>query len=214
MKKVFLIAAIVAISFGTYAQTSFGIHAGANFATMKFEDDDDDVKSKVGLVIGALAEIDFGSSISFRPELNFIQKGYKYDETNFESKLSLNYIELSPNFVYNVPAGSGKFYIGLGPSFGFGISGKYKTEILGEGEEEIDVEFGNDEDNDDFKSFDYGLNILAGYKLPAGLSLTAGYNLGLGNISFDDDDDVKNRGFSIKLGYMFGGNSETATPVN
>ncbi|MEJ7625433.1 MAG: porin family protein [Ferruginibacter sp.] len=208
MKKLLFIVAIITFSASTFAQTSFGIQAGANFASMK-SDDDDDVKSKVGLIVGALAEVDFGSSISFRPELNFIQKGFKYDESGYESKLNLNYIELSPNFVYNVPAGTGKVYFGLGPSFAYGFSGKLKSKFGSDPEEEEDIELGNDEDNDDLKAFDFGLNLLAGYKLPMGISLTAGYNLGLANLSFDDEDELKNKGFSIKIAYMFGGNKST-----
>ena len=209
MKKIFLIAGIIAISVSTQAQTSFGIQAGANIASQKGEEDNISIKSdsKVGLVIGALAEIDFGSSISFRPELNFIQKGSKFDEDGYKLTQTLNYIELSPNFVYNIPAGTGYVFLGLGPSFGFGLSGKYKATETGFPEEKGDIKFGNDEVNDDFKSFDFGLNLLGGYKMSNGIFLSAGYNLGLANLALGDTDgfSVKNRGFSIKIGYMFGG---------
>jgi hypothetical protein len=205
MKRIFLVTCIAFLSISTKAQTSFGVQAGANFATVK-TDDDDGVKSKVGLVIGALADIDFGSSISFRPELNFIQKGFKYDEAGYEESLTLNYIELAPNFVYNITAGSGKVFFGLGPSFAFGVSGKAKSKSGNFPEEKEDIDFGSDDDQ--IKSFDYGFTVLGGYKLANGLFLSAGYNLGLGNLSnFDGDEfESKNRGFNIKIGYMFGNN--------
>lgn len=203
MKKFILVVLMTVISAASQAQTAFGIQAGANFATQKFEDNDGiDIKSKVGLVIGALADIDFGSSISFRPELNFIQKGFKFEEDGYKLTLNLNYIELSPNFVYNTDAGMGKFFFGLGPSFGFGLSGNTKEKEDGEDEVEEDINFGDAEE--EVKGFDFGLNGLVGYKMASGVFLTAGYNLGLANLSNVDDEDVKNRGFSIKLGYMFG----------
>jgi len=210
MKKLIVFAFILVATATAKAQTSFGIQAGANFATLKLDSDDEDIKSKVGLVIGALADIDFGSSISFRPELNFIQKGYKIDESGYEETLSLNYIELSPNFVYNFTAGTGKVFLGLGPSFGFGVSGRIKSKDGNDPEEEEDVDFGSNDDQ--VKSFDYGFNLLGGYKLANGLFLSAGYNLGLGNLSNleGDEFEAKNRGFNIKIGYMFGGNKSSA----
>lgn len=205
MKKLILITTLVFALTNALAQVNFGIQLGANFASQKWEsDEDNDIKSKTGLVIGALAEIPFGSSINFRPELNFIQKGFKLDETGVELTETLNYIELSPNFVYNVPAGAGNVFFGLGPSFGFAVSGKFKLKVTGEEEESGDIDFGNDEANDDLKGFDFGLNLLAGYKLAQGIFFSAGYNLGLANISLDEDESIKNKGFSVKVGYMFG----------
>src|SRR3954465_997912 len=100
MKKLIMIA-VTSAALSVNAQTNFGIQAGASFATMKNEyvDENVDLKTKVGFTAGVLAEIPFGSSINFRPELNFIQKGFKIDETGVEAKETLNYIELAPNFV-------------------------------------------------------------------------------------------------------------------
>ncbi len=222
MKRLFFIAGFAAITASASAQTSFGVQAGVNLASMKIKADGassgdlPDVKSKVGLMIGAVAEIDFGSNISFRPELNFVQKGGKSDFSfpgiySEESKTTLNYIELSPNFVYNVNAGTGKVFFGLGPSFGFGMSGKMEGSYTDFGEPTVnydeDVKFGSDEAEDHFKGFDFGLNILAGYKMSNGFLVTAGYNLGLADISVGDGEgSIKNNGFQIRLGYMFGGN--------
>jgi hypothetical protein len=203
MKKVFLIAAFAAVTMGATAQTRFGAQAGINMATLSTEGASTGSKSKIGLTIGALADVPFGGSISFRPELNFIQKGSKFSILGYESTTALNYVELSPNFVYNINAGAGKVFLGLGPSFGFGISGKMKEKEPGEAEVEGDIEFGS-EDNE-VKAFDYGLNLLGGYELSNGLFFSAGYNLGLANLSNVEGSEVKNRGFQIKIGFMFGG---------
>jgi hypothetical protein len=143
MKKVFLIAAIAALSTGVKAQINFGAQVGANMANVKSEytsgsvTTQEDTKSKVGFLVGVVAEIPLGTSLSFRPELNFIQKGAKIDATQTENsggatitsvstgKTTLNFIELPLNIVYGIPAGAGRLFFGAGPSVGFGISGKY-----------------------------------------------------------------------------------------
>ena len=240
MKKVIFTAAFAAMGFITQAQTTFGVQAGANFATIKSEpglnSSSATTKANTGFTVGALADVDFGNSISFRPELNFIQKGGEEEFNNttagFTSKgsqeIKLSYIQLSPNFVYNIPAGTGKFFIGLGPEFSFGVGGKIETksEISGNGfptttiETNQDVKFDGEVNNSsnasDFnlKSFDFGVNFLGGYKLAGGFFVSTGYTLGLSNISVDPNTSIKNSGFNVKLGYMFGGAGKTKTTTS
>lgn len=228
MKKLFLIAVISAISFTGIAQTTFGVQVGGNLASAKTEYKDfylgtikQDNKPKIGFLAGVLAEVPFGNSINFRPELNYIQKGYKYDGTtgpvNRTEDVTLNYVELLLNFVYNVPAGTGNVFFGAGPAFGVGISGKAKTTETGEPNETFDIKFdGKKEaavtDNKvHLKAFDFGGNILAGYKMTNGLFFTLGYTLGFFNIAPDDEFTYKNSGgLSLKIGYMFGGSKSSS----
>ena len=233
MKKLIFSAALLASAVISNAQTMFGVQAGANFASVKQEFGGANINSdsKVGFTIGVLANADFGSSISFRPELNFIQKGGKTSMTNTiggttfsdKSDLVLNYIQLSPNFVYNIPAGSGKVFLGLGPEFGFGISGKDKSEstvsngtTTSTDKTSVDVKFNGDDNatatdgKEHLKSFDFGGNLLGGYQLSNGAFISAGYTLGFANIIADNGFSLKNRGFNVKLGVMFGGSHTKA----
>lgn len=79
MKKVLFISAFAVTSLITHAQTNFGIQAGANFATIKTEPgqgtSSTTSKANTGFTVGVLAEVPFSTNISFRPELNYIQKG-------------------------------------------------------------------------------------------------------------------------------------------
>jgi opacity protein-like surface antigen len=50
---------------------------------------------------------------------------------------------------------------------------------------------------------DYGLGIGAAYEFPMGLFVDARYNLGLANISDDDNYKVNNTGMMVGLGYRF-----------
>ena len=216
MKKLFLIAVLFALSIAGIGQTTFGVHVGGNLASVKseFESDEQDNESKIGLLIGVVAEVPIASSISFRPELNFIQKGYKYEETlgsdKYTEDVTLNYLELPLNFIYNVPAGTGNVFFGVGPSIGFGISGKAKTTETGESDQSIDVKFdGEKEDavtdnNAHLKALDFGGNILAGYKMTSGLFFSLGYTIGFANIAPDEGVTFKNSGLALKIGYNFG----------
>ncbi|MCY7293189.1 MAG: PorT family protein, partial [Ferruginibacter sp.] len=138
MKKVILSAAVIIAAISVHAQNKFGLQAGGAFSTYNVEAPGFEQKSdsKFGFTIGALADVDFGNSVSFRPELNFIQKGGELKTTtNFpggnlrsQNETTLSYIQLSPNFVYNFKAGTGKLFIGVGPELALGIGGKNESE--------------------------------------------------------------------------------------
>lgn len=45
--------------------------------------------------------------------------------------------------------------------------------------------------------------------MSGGFFVSTGYTLGLGNISPDANRSIKNSGFNVKLGFMFGGAGKT-----
>ena len=192
--------------------TRFGIVAGSSIANYKMKSGDISVSadSKVGFTAGIITDIPIGNNCSFQPALHFVQKGTKSEESfgglTEKNTLTVNCVELPLNVLYNVSAGSGKFFIGAGPSFGFNISGKTKFED-GTISETEDLRIGNDADNDDIRSFDMGINSLAGYRFSNGLFVSAGYNAGLNNLApgaDSEDGTVKSHYFSIKIGFVFG----------
>ena len=216
MKKLHLLLLSLMVTGLSHAQ-EFGVHGGINFANANFDDEelfgvDLDEKSLVGPIAGLVANIPISSNFSFRPELNYIQKGFKrtYSEPgvgSLEMTVKFNYIELPLNLAYSFPAGNHKIFVGAGPSVGFGLSGKSKITVKVEGEptetEEEDINFGSNEDEDDFKPLDLGLGFFGGFQMDNGFFFKAGYNLGLSNISHDSEFDFKNRGFGISIGYFF-----------
>ena len=202
------------ISVATFAQNArFGITAGVSLASMKAKENGISITSdgKVGLTVGVLADVTVAENFTFQPGVNFTQKGSKFSMSDaggsIESTQTLNYLELPLNFIYNAPAGSGKFFAGLGPVLGFGMSGKAKSKITGEPEESGDIKFGSNEVEDHYKPFEFAGNLLAGYELSNGLFVAANYNMGLSNIAIGgetDNSSLKNRYFGIKMGYKFG----------
>ncbi|WP_462255398.1 porin family protein [Ferruginibacter sp.] len=223
MKKTVLFVALSAAAFAVQAQTTFGAHAGINGAMITSKSTGggqtttEKSDTKVGLTVGVNAEIPIASSLVFRPELNFIQKGGKKTESSggvsSEYKITMNYLELPLNVVYKF-SGSGLF-AGAGPSLGYGISGKYKTKFTAGSnttEDNTDIKFDGEKNATDnkfhLKGLDFGANFLVGYQFSNNLVLKANYTLGLSNISPEDNSSLKNTGLGFTIGYRFGGASE------
>lgn len=223
MKKVLLVIIVAncSISFSASAQ-NFGAHVGGSFAKVTNSFNESGISysigtdSKFGFAVGAFMELPLKKSFGFRPELNFSQKGFKLDFSDgvdrVQGEETYNYLELPLIFIYKLTAGSGQVLLGTGPYFGFGISGKTKSTVTVGGQTETvntSVKFDGkteDEVNDDnthLKALDAGLSFLGGYQLQNGLVFTAGYGLGLSNLSPDSYLKLKNRNFTIKVGYLF-----------
>lgn len=206
-KKLFVFALLIAIASFTQAQsTRFGVTAGATLSTFQMKADNVSIKSdaKIGFTAGVFADIALADNFSFQPGLNFTQKGGKFnsnDELFGDATLTFSYLELPLNVLYKAPAGNGKFFAGVGPSLAYGLGGKAKAD----GESE-DIKFGGDENEDDFKPFDFGGNIIAGYELSNGLSFSLNFNTTLNNFSHDSDVKAKNTYFGLRIGYLLGGN--------
>ena len=144
MKKIIFIVVVAALSAGATAQIKFGIQVGGNLANIKGEQTESGTttkgltKPKFGLLAGVVAEVSITGAFSLRPEFNFIQKGYNlnYNQTDPGGSLAstgdgtFNFIELPLNFVYNIPLRKNTMFFGIGPSVGYGLSGKFKYTVI------------------------------------------------------------------------------------
>lgn len=194
MKKILVIVAVLAISVSSFAQTTFGVKAGANIANIKLSGMGIslDTKAKTGLIVGAFAKFNLSESFAVQPELLFAQYGAKIDLSAFgegEITESLNYLA--------IPV-MAKYYFG-----GFNVQAGPQIGILMSAKEEMDGE--SEDVKDDYKGADFGLNIGAGYDLDMGLGFDVRYNMGLSNIVKDTegDESIKNNGFQIAVSYSF-----------
>jgi Outer membrane protein beta-barrel domain len=193
-----------------HAQTTIGISAGASFSTVrvKAQGVSASPKSRTGIACGVYLDASLGNHLSFQPALNFVQKGYTIKEDPGTEKVNFNYIELPINFVYTVKRNEGVF-IGAGPSLSYGISGKDKFKYNGTGmpDHVEKIKFGSG--GDEVKAIDFGVNAIAGYTFKSGFVISGCYSLGLSNISNNSGPDetgtIKNRYYSLKVGYRFSG---------
>ena len=211
MKKTLLIAIIVVCCCKAQSQIPrIGFTAGASIANMhsKVDGESDNGSSKIGILAGFVIDVPLNDQFSFQPGLQLVQKGTKEEQTVGGStekvKLNINYIELPFNFLYHAKK-SGGFFIGAGPSLGFGVSGKWKYTAPGTSLKQ-DVQFGND-DNADIKRMDFGANFITGVCFRSGVSIGANYNLGLSNLmpGGSSNGTLKSGYFGIRLGYFLSG---------
>ncbi len=208
MKQVLSLFSLLFVLNYSFAQkATFGITAGATLASYKATIEDISMTSDghTGFTAGLVASIPVSKKISFRPQLNYVQKGGKVSDQDFTDKLTLNYLELPLNFVLNAPTKNGLFFVGAGPSLSFGLSGKDKWEDNMESGKS-DIHFGNSAD-DDLKAFEAAINVLAGYQFSGGFFVQANYNAGISNLAIEDPEfssKYHNRYFGLGVGIMFG----------
>ena len=213
MKKSITITAMLFLLTGMlYAQkTSIGFHAGSTFSNQiwKYENESLTLDHIFGFQAGIVADLPLGNHISIQPGLNFLQKGANLKEEQsgitYEQIIRSSNIEIPLNFLYNTRGKSGNFFVGVGPAVSFALGGKFKEKVTNEEDFEEDISFGNDEQEDDLRGLDFGINALVGYQFKPGFFISANYNLGLRNLTPGgnaDDGTMKSRYFGIRIGYM------------
>ncbi|TCD00876.1 porin family protein [Pedobacter psychroterrae] len=233
MKKLFLLlllAGAATMASAQYYPVKFGFKAGGTYATFSGYSDggnEAQMKYRPSFFAGATVELLFSESFSIESGLSYVSKGAKttFDisldelegigvDLNFSGSatLGLDYIELPVNALFTMPSGDGSIVLGGGPYFGYGIrtSSSYEFKFNGENVEDMeDVDI--DEEplrfgQEGLSRIDYGVNVTAAYRFYSGLSINAGYNLGLKSVINDPDDPetkVKNRHFSLGVGFSF-----------
>lgn len=205
MKKILILLLSLSLAATTsFAQIRVGLQAGAVYSSIKAKSGSISLtSSKFGPTAGIIVDVPITENLVFQPAINYVQKGSKSSEEDYNSKISVNYIEVPLNILYRTSS-EGGFFVGLGPVISPAISGKSTITIMGETETEK-IKFGSGEE--ELKRLEFSGNVLAGYEFSNGLFVSAGYNQGFTNLVNDGDDvTFKNSFFSLKLGFKFGGN--------
>src|SRR5690554_6885563 len=200
MKKTMMVLLLSLLVGGStlFAQ-GLGLRAGMNFQNLTGDGASDEAKMAPRFNIGLDYEIAVAPDFYFAPGLLFATKGSKYEFLGEDIQIGLNYLEVPLNLVYKPVLGDGNLIVAFGPYVGYGLGGKAKSD-----EGDTDIEMGSEEEGSlfNYKALDMGANLSFGYMFGAGLSLQFNTQLGLVNISHDDDA-VKNTGFGLSLGYRF-----------
>lgn len=184
-------AAIVTLPAVATAQSpaTFGVKAGVNIATLKFDDDEDsgDVKSLVGAVGGLFLGKQINDTFGFRVEGLYSQKGAKDAESGEDAKFKLTYIDV-PVLLTLGPASSGdtRFNVFTGPQFSFNTKAEFEFDGLTE------------DADDEVKGTDFGWVLGAGLE-KGRITADARYTLGLSNIA-EGGGSVKNGVFAVMVG--------------
>ncbi|MEP7372804.1 MAG: porin family protein [Chitinophagaceae bacterium] len=206
MKKIFFYSIVFqCVFFAAHSQPpQFGIQAGINFSGASAKNENEKFKGSPlpGLEAGAFADVPLTGNLFFRPQAIFSYERYKPKIDPFDANIHVFYFKIPLTVVYHSSLADGKLSFGLGPYIGWALSGKYHRSGGGFENVSTKINFGNDENEDDLKSLDAGVNLLACYQLKKTISAIAKFDLGITNISPGSADIVYHtRSFSVGIGY-------------
>jgi hypothetical protein len=223
-KTVLLIALGVLGTTASFSQVRIGAQVHGSLNSGYFEVNEPvglSQKAQAGFGAGIVSEISLTKRFSLRPSLNFAKKGIQLTAKGANTEgpgtvevimdANLNYIELPVLFTYNLALNTSKAFFGIGPSIGYGISGKTKmtyslivpntpaateSEKVSSFKKEADGGAG-------FKRFDAGATVVAGMQFDNGafVNLSGVYGL-TNNVEADDASKFQNRSVQLTVGFL------------
>jgi hypothetical protein len=186
---------------------TLGVKVGVNVASLSFDEEDFQLQSnsRTGLLAGVFVAREIRDAFGLQIEGLVTQKGGRLEDDVFgdEFDVKLTYIEFPVLARYRVPIGVGDTAVHVygGPAFGVKVGDKQRFRFEGEDDwEDLD-----DDTDQELKGADVGLAIGAAVEFNMFL-VDLRYTHGLVNINDDVDADdlpVKNRAFTIAVGYRF-----------
>lgn len=175
------------------AQTQFGIKGGYNNAKITTDESGTTTKGLSTFNAGLVADIGITDMFSVRTGLDLQGKGAKWSSSLGTATVNPLYLELPVTFTVNFPVGANTaLYAGAGPFVGVGVGGKLKTTgtFWGLADGSRNLKFGN-ENGDDLKKVDAGLNVAGGLKFNEKFGLHVQYGIGLVNTAPKADADTR-----------------------
>ncbi len=183
----------------------FGVKTGLSFASQSI--DNPDILSTNSIPtynIYVYAEKPLRNDFYVEGALGLMGKGVTTYQNALTTTIQLTYVDIPVNLLYKFTLPNlGKLYVGGGPYVSVGVSGNIQFQNTNNASGES-VEFGNDQD---YKRLDLGAELTAGFEFNNRLTFNTSYALELNNIAPDNTTDstnsIKNRVFSIGLGFHF-----------
>ena len=191
-----MIFCALGLTFGLSAQ-NFGVQVGMNMASLSGEGAED-LDMKMGINGGVVADFSLSDAMSLKTGALYSTKGAQMEDSGIKMSLAMSYLEVPLNIGFSV---SDQISLMAGPYLGLLMSAKSKIsgEFFGETiEEEEDIK-------EDMASMDFGINLGASFSINESISIGAGYQLGLADISSEGDADATHSNIHISVAYMFGG---------
>jgi len=184
MKK-YLLSLLVVLMVAGLAAGEITIKGGFTFTDVDLESSGDSfsAKYKMGFALGLGFEWLMGDTVSFAPEILYVQKNSTIDE--FEDwDYELGVFEFPLIFKFHL---TDSFRLYGGPSFSYIMTAKAD----------------GDDVDDDTKNFDYGLVAGAQFVISETIGIEARYNWGFADISEWEDAEVKTRSIYAFLSFTF-----------
>ena len=158
-----------------------------------------DFKSKWGLCAGGFIQFNISKVLAIQPEFLYTMKGARMEEEVLGETLkvayNLSYLEVPVLVKFMIPTPGGvKPSLFVGPAVAIKLGAKMKVEYAGDTDE--------DDVSDDVENTEFGLIIGGGLDFGK-IMFDVRYNLGLTTLSIYEDEEIKNRGISFKVGFSF-----------
>jgi len=208
MKKTCLTAVLVFSIFLCSAQVQLSLFGGPQVTSSKYtiNGKKQPNNQKYGFQLGSSVKVPFENNLYFSPALFYSLKGYKVkfnqmsyppDSLAIDNNTSIHTIELAVLLQYDFTQQPNHFFVKLGPSLDFQISGKEKFNRSNRTEDDRQMVYG-------FNSYGrYGANVLMqfGYETKDGLLLFAQYSHGIGNLNnVDNGPGIWHRVVGLSIG--------------
>ena len=206
MRKAAIVVALVVAGLSAASaegQTVFtgGAKGGITFATLPAAGTelDADTGYRMGALAGGFVAVEFGGMYAFQPEFLYAMKGVELSYQGYTQKdaIELSYLEIPLLFRIS-PRTNGRvgFDLFAGPAVSFRMSAKFRSEF-GDQTDGMDLK-------DEVKTTDFGLVVGGGIHIGKVL-IEARWTEGLIDASARDsfEKDLKNRAFSILVGFKF-----------
>jgi hypothetical protein len=170
------------LSIGAQAQKKWtaGIKGGLNITDVSNMNGDSRYSGHLGLYIRTRMNTQW----SFQPELLYSGQGQQFEVLNEDVTLALNYLQIPLMFQYRPVQ---HVYLELGPQLNFLLSAKVKND-----DDKVEVD-------DDYNKVDLGLGFGAGIRVTNMLGFYGRYNVGLSDITDNDNRDRYNRVFQLGM---------------
>ena len=201
MKKMMMMAAMMLLSVGAFAQNEVGQltlqpKAGINIANMT---GDLDTKSKIGLVAGVEAEYGIAENFGIAFGALYSMEGFKGNVVAFggtdasaflveDVKYNLDYINI-PILAQFYPVKGLAIKAGVQPAFNV----RHKTSS--------DTDAADKKDIENIKSFNFSIPVGLSYEI-SDFVIDARYNIGVTTL-VKEADQGRNSTFTFTLGYKF-----------
>jgi hypothetical protein len=168
-------------------------------------------ESTTGFMAGLGYELELSNHFLLGAEINFIQKGAKWEYDQGENfSLKLNYLEIPILGKYKMGPEKIKFQFSLGPSISYGLGGSYEAKISGSTTKTnvafgpAAYEFGTSYFQNVNNTLDLGVQGGIGVRLNEKIIIETRYGLGLTNlyskeVNFDGRN-AKNRSLQFSVG--------------
>ncbi|MCW5909541.1 MAG: PorT family protein [Cyclobacteriaceae bacterium] len=207
MKKILTLTALVCFLSVVHTNAQVGLQAGAvavpDEAFIPY-DSLEKVSGAIGYTFGVFYKYWLTDHISVQPALNLLNKRWweELDDggTFYITRVSMNYIELPVQVVYTTSKTKGLF-VGAGPSFMVGLSGKRTVTEDGDLIATDKIRLGSE--NAPEKKLTIAVNAMAGYTFKH-ISVGLNYTRGITNQPVADADHGNVSQLTLRVSFLFG----------